>query len=298
VSGYFGVHGSDYCVWSESAGQFTQCAWAQMFETALGVADQSVDFSAYARVALLFSGISTGGVSFLSRSTNEGPIPAYGAPFKLTLHLHELGHLALAEESFRHGLSHSGSISGCPDRPFPADPSDPLADCSVLSSSGDISPMTSAAGGSASPHHTALHKERMGFLYPESVEVFDNRWLVDTEVDLYDINGPSWGAPRQMVRIRLDPFGYEYYLEYRNEQLLDGSTLWGTIVRLATPNRSGNLEDSLNGRGSISSNKVVLGSGLQAFDDPIQNVRVEWLGDLAGEGARLRIGPSSGTPSP
>jgi hypothetical protein len=37
---------------------------------------------------------------------------------------------------------------------------------------------------------------------------------------------------------------------------------------------------------------------LHAFDDPIQNVRVEWLADLSGEGARLRIGPSSGTPSP
>lgn len=297
VYGYFGIDGASHCVWDAADGQFNQCQTGTLFPAVLDAAESLVDFSQYDRVAMLFSGRYTGGTSYVAMNTDEGPVPVHDAPFAVRMHLHEMGHNSLAEDPFLHALSHAGAfLNVCSGgRPFPVDPTAPQ-ECSGFSGSGDISPLTSDLIGGTSIHYTALHKALMGYLPAERIHNVDPRYQAQV-FDLHDVTRPYVQDPArpvgyQLIRIQLDPFGYEYYLEYRNELQATGTQIDGVVVRLARPSASGN---DLNSVGA--NRRLILNSSKRVFDDPTNNVRVEWLRTLAGRTAEISIGPSSGTPA-
>jgi hypothetical protein len=298
VHSYIEMPGSTYCTWNGTSYAF--CNDEQMIPDALAIADPSIDFSQYDRVAFVFPTVVTGGASWIRLDTDEGEIPVYYAPVtgplplsgRITLHLHELGHLGGADEPNPRVIYHAGTLSGCTSGLFPADPSNVQADC-LGSYTADIEPL-GTAGGPVSVHPNAVHKERMGYLTSDHVLSIDLR-PTDVDVDLYDITKPASGY--QLVRVRLQPYGYDYFAEYRNETLPNGRLIRGVFVRLSR--RIYQDHDTLNPSIGTLPPPLKLSGTVRVFDDPNQNVRIEWIQDFAGNtGARVRVGPSRGMPLP
>jgi hypothetical protein len=221
--------------------------------------------------------------------------------------LHELGHIALTEDELQPPLGHAGRMH-CSARVYPADPSDMLADCIRTSSEGDIEPMTSIPGRSASLHYSAFHKERMGWIPPKRTAVY-HAWTVEPqELWLHDVTRPATAEQTQLLRVLIGRFGYEYFAEYRLESLSDdtptGSNyLTGVVGRLASRHFYGDWGQGIhdaNVPDTVISSQglIVLDAANPVFDDPDNDVRIEFLEIGPSNKARVRVGPSSGVLAP
>jgi hypothetical protein len=301
VSGYYYVNGMNHCEWNGET--FNPCNDGALATAALAAADTAVDFSQYDRVALLMGGKGFGGTAHFVISTQEGGKATVQAPFRAKSFVHELGHIAIAEDPSETIVGHAGRVNFCQGgRPFPADPGNLLADCAGLGSSGDIEPMTSQIGDTKSIHYNAFHKERMGWIPRENI-AFHSPSPSERDIEIHDVTRFAANGDAQILRIPVGPFAYEYFVEYRNEVLSDGTTLRGAIVRLGSRKTGGdwgvgtssNMPDTL----VSPSGPLVLDASQQVFDDPDNNVRIRFVGfESSPDRVRLRVGPSSGVAAP